>query len=385
MADVYANAYLILAAGHAAGHSVGLFSTRTPRPSCRVDLPGYAEDVYVQSLHNRDECDQDARAFLDEPLSERGWAFQERILAQRVLHYNSRQLYYECEAGVVGEDGCYTKGRENSLAWLQNSSKHKRRPGMTDHSQWCSLIQDYSRRKLTHVTDMLPTVGGLAEMFQKRLQAHYIAGVWSDKLIEGLMWSSLRTLAREIHEPQGQYTAPSWSWASHQGPVTMYSGDGRTNVAEVLDCKVDLKSEANPFGEVINGYLRLRAPMVSLSPAYDIIGNKDFDNADRAEKCGLGRWRWVRIPSVGSEEHRAYLDYDEYSELKTWNTLEMYFMILSKDMPKTWRPGYDGLIVIKAPGLITSQMKRIGWLGIRENEGQQICQDHANWHTITLV
>ena len=40
-----------------------------------------------------------------EPLSTRGWTLQERLLAPRVLHYASDQMYWECREGIIAEDG----------------------------------------------------------------------------------------------------------------------------------------------------------------------------------------------------------------------------------------------------------------------------------------
>lgn len=391
MADVYANAYLVLAAGHATGHSVGLFNIRTTRPSCRVDLPGYAQDVYVQSLNIRDEFKEDSLEFSGEPLSGRAWAFQERILGQRVLHFNSRQLYYECEAGVIGEDGCLQTGRFNSLARIRTPPKDAQQNDTVHPRLWSSLVSGYSSRKLTHVTDKLPAMAGLAELFGKTIQADYLAGVWSDRLIDDIAWSNFKHDKPQLRD---QYIAPSWSWASCQGSVLLRNWGKRTNVAKVLDWKVDLKSEANPFGEVLNGYLRLRAPMVPLNSAEEIVNKTDLDEASELERCGLQMTRWVRTPYVGSGKksyYKAALDYDEYLEPSIWNALEMKLMLLSNvedDTPYTsdsQKYFYNGFIVIKAPGLDSGQMRRIGWLNINVSEAQQICQDQDNWHTVILV
>jgi hypothetical protein len=40
-----------------------------------------------------------------EPLSSRAWTLQERLLAPRVLHYASDQMYWECREGIIAEDG----------------------------------------------------------------------------------------------------------------------------------------------------------------------------------------------------------------------------------------------------------------------------------------
>lgn len=52
-----------------------------------------------------------AGEFESEPLSGRALALQERVLAKRDLHYNIRQMYFECNEGISGEDGCHFEDR----------------------------------------------------------------------------------------------------------------------------------------------------------------------------------------------------------------------------------------------------------------------------------
>src|SRR4051812_36574842 len=49
------------------------------------------------------------------PLLDRGWCFQERILAPRMLHFANRELVYHCR-----------EGRECECGWIQFVSKPSR-------------------------------------------------------------------------------------------------------------------------------------------------------------------------------------------------------------------------------------------------------------------
>jgi hypothetical protein len=78
---------------------------------------------------------------------------------------------------------------------------------------WMRLVQAFSRRDLSHVSDRLPAVLGIATEFQRKIKHVYIAGLWRSDLVRSLPWHM-----RNISEPD--YTrAPSWSWAYVNGLV----------------------------------------------------------------------------------------------------------------------------------------------------------------------
>lgn len=90
------------------------------------------------------------------------------------------------------------------------------------HHLWYILIQDYSLRYLTKATDRLPALSGLANHFPEArgVNAQYVAGIWTDDLNNGLCWR--RTLTAGIDPlvaDAEDYVAPSFSWASSQGPI----------------------------------------------------------------------------------------------------------------------------------------------------------------------
>lgn len=50
-----------------------------------------------------------------EPLSSRGWTLQERLLSPRILHYGTNQMYWECRECLLAEDGAYFKPNYGKL------------------------------------------------------------------------------------------------------------------------------------------------------------------------------------------------------------------------------------------------------------------------------
>lgn len=58
-----------------------------------------------------------------EPLAERGWAFQERVLARRVLHFASDQTCFECLEGTVYEEGLRLPDRYYSVCHVKSQEE----------------------------------------------------------------------------------------------------------------------------------------------------------------------------------------------------------------------------------------------------------------------
>ena len=68
------------------------------------------------------------------------------------------------------------------------------------------------------MSDRLLAVPTLAQKFQLKLDERYLAGLWENDLICGLSWASDTMKCDEYHRDMSD-RAPSWSWASVEGPV----------------------------------------------------------------------------------------------------------------------------------------------------------------------
>jgi hypothetical protein len=54
----------------------------------------------------------------DEPLSQRAWTLQERLLSSRTLHYGAQKMYWECQTYVLAEDGAFLRKKFPSMKVL---------------------------------------------------------------------------------------------------------------------------------------------------------------------------------------------------------------------------------------------------------------------------
>ena len=293
MHDVYNHAYCNIAATAASDPTVGLFFERpnVPPPTrITVRWNGDHDDLRWKDFHGAYTI-IDANVWASQvtlsPLMQRAWVFQERILAPRVLHFAADQLFWEC--GTLQASENYPNGLPElsqtvldrdfrpdtrSLVWTLAPRAH---PGFTDitrppprwlddrvahyyghHGMWNTMVEDYMRCKLTKEEDKLVAIGGVAQFWQEMItKPDYRAGIWMRELPGALLWhceprpDSMYTSFR----PK-TYRAPSFCWASFEGPILFREGASNNSVCEVLDLHIENVTN-NIFGQVKSGFLRV--------------------------------------------------------------------------------------------------------------------------------
>ncbi|KAK7523485.1 heterokaryon incompatibility protein-domain-containing protein [Phyllosticta citriasiana] len=386
MKEIYSNAHLVIAANHANDKSVGCFHDRTHRPTSIVEHPGLGH-VYAQMLFPAQERPWSLGDEL-EPLSQRGWALQERLLSRRTIHYNARQMCFECDHGIVGEDGSGSKSRYCDLRNPEPSSP------LSDFFLWNSIVRAFGRRKLSEETDRLPAMSGLASKFQARFRAQYVAGLWSHELIRGLAWQSLQGA-----KAPSQYTGPSWSWAGFDGCAAgITSQNDNVAVARVVDWHVELKEDANPFGEVKDACLLLHGPVVKLTQS------KTKRTEDEIELESVGRTPYPRYCtkfSIEDEGSMVRLDYKTDLESRVWLDWEMHVVLLQgellhheeqsarQDLTDSKKASSitlgTGLVIGKKNGGDGEQYQRVGWMFLEGREATSLRDDEKSWRTVKLI
>ncbi|KAI7783421.1 hypothetical protein LA080_011982 [Diaporthe eres] len=401
MVDVYSNAHVVIAANRSDDCNGGIFHSRMARPETTFKLPGGADHVQAMLLFQSDQrVAFTATEFLGEPLTRRGWALQERVLAKRVIHYNTRQVYFECDQGIFAEDGSHKKERycrlndrlAPSLEIPTGNSSASLPDYEADLRIWDALVWGYGRRKLSKPTDRLPAISGLARLFHKRFGGQYVAGIWSKAMMEGLAWQGL---GERAPASQDQYIGPSWSWASYAGIGAMGPNPGWVDIADILDWHVDLKHEANPFGEVEDAWVRIRGPAIQLRHS-TLESNEHEARLGRAEMRPLPR---VCTPYSESENGTIMkTDHADVTTTSEWKEWPIEVLLLGgykeergqesdsadDDADKAMSSLY-GLVIRGAGDKQTGKMQRIGWMFLDGKEGSKIREDEKNWKTVTLV
>ncbi|KAI1146671.1 HET-domain-containing protein [Nemania diffusa] len=391
MCDVYSNAYLVIAANHARNSSQGVFHDRPTRPSVVLDHPALGRGVHAHLIFNRDQHDWDRRGFSEEPLSNRGWALQERLLARHILHYNTHQIYFECDQGVFGEDGSFQDARHCSLDPILSKSSTSTSTSRGKFNLWHRVVGLFGDRKLTKTSDKFPAISGLGALFGRRYQEEYIAGVWKTDMTAGLAWQGLGESKPQAATPD-EYIGPSWSWASYGGMASRQSTPW-TDAAEVIEWHVELKNEVNPFGEVDHAWLRIRAPIVRLVLPEE-VSKEDEEYEKKRKLAGQPPRPQLRTRYTDkSESYITKFDYDDLAWSEEWKDLDLEIMLLGRyedskkgeDIEEDEEGTYYGLIVTNADFGHEKAMKRVGWMHISSKEAKQIKLDKENWRTVILV
>lgn len=322
---IYGQSAFMLAAsaGQDAGH--GIFHDR--QILCSPAL-GTAKDRYFRQRVLRWMTDIE-----ESPLAVRGWEVMERMLAPRIVHFTKRQMIWECASGcqfeaarIVGDQGqgpvanAYDKSVIHKYVHgalqrhLEDASKNK----ATGWESWFRSVSASSRGSINNddddddamkgkaarleswflsvsafswgsfdtPSDKFPAMAVVASAINDGTMGDYLAGVWSNHIVSGLLWGRMFRLLT----PTPEYRAPSWSWASVDGPVGVTSRTWSKGL--VLGCAPDpswnnkyqpklvshhmvLADPSNPYGRVLEGsHILLEASCIGFQKLTKALGNQ---------------------------------------------------------------------------------------------------------------
>ncbi|KAE9379935.1 HET-domain-containing protein [Stipitochalara longipes BDJ] len=263
MNQVYQFSYCNIAAAAASNSSEGCFFKRSPIAiePLMLELDGDIPDLSPGHYFLR--CTETWRQDLfNAPLSKRGWVVQERMLAQRVLYFTQRQIYFECRKSTLSEMNSFIPrsvsfflARETFLEFDRKDKNIQRHA-----NSWQIIVEYYAACALTREEDKLVAIAGVAKEVQRLTGWKYLAGIWEQNLIFDLLWFSIGGYNR-FHEAN-PFLAPSWSWASARGQVTFtyYYLHGITIkdaiFIQIVEVYVSTKG-GDETGQVTDGFLKV--------------------------------------------------------------------------------------------------------------------------------
>ncbi|CZR56613.1 uncharacterized protein PAC_06502 [Phialocephala subalpina] len=268
MANIFENSFLTLAASTAADDSGLFFQKMDVESSKAVELTGSTADgrpycIYARRPihHYLDDDILGSHVTSNWPLITRAWVFQERLLAPRVLHFG-KELVWECREASY----CECLGASHRLKISHTASLLSSSSDSALHDHWRSLVMEFTWLRLTHENDRLPALSGAAKKFQMQLGSRYLAGLWDDNILEGLLWYAAPERGQEeqryyTHRPS-EWRSPSWSWASVEGPIQYVSntkawtsGIEYNAVVIAAEC---IPASADPTGAILKGHLVMK-------------------------------------------------------------------------------------------------------------------------------
>jgi hypothetical protein len=271
MGDVYKGALCNVAATASSDGEGGLFRPRDPR---------YLKPCLISTeFSDQSNSNYWLESFLIphdtfQPLFDRGWVIQERVLAPRTLHFGSEYLLWECRHHRKSE--IYPLGVPRRIRSLSNLAlgPSQRRSKSEARLYWEEIIREYSECQLTKDGDKLVAMSAIAkEISMLGGWGEYLAGLWGSDILSDLLWVSTHDhkKAKEgLNWPcrPGVYRAPSWSWASIDGPInwpkfpqepSKPTDDGYMFVT-FLSATID-HATSDLYGEVRSAELRLAGPL----------------------------------------------------------------------------------------------------------------------------
>jgi hypothetical protein len=260
MQQVYIDASLTIAARLARSVNEGIFSKRVSaiepiQVTWSSSSLGASNVLYIADLRPWRKWPPNRL-----PLYERRWTLQEDVLSRRVLLYEGDRMSWKCmrERDYKGGGG---KGpsspfkdhvhdllrtqpatptpisrhgypfqlRELRFRWLP-AAPPPLSTRIAFHDNWEDLLEAYSLCHLTHISDALPALSGLALVFGNSTGDKYCAGLWKSNLLHSLLWHRFSRDSdnllgfpdnhigrKTILKSPETYLAPSWSWASILG------------------------------------------------------------------------------------------------------------------------------------------------------------------------
>ncbi|KAI0325117.1 hypothetical protein GY45DRAFT_288558 [Cubamyces sp. BRFM 1775] len=296
MRDVYRYAYVTIDAARTAKASEGFLQDCRPLdPAVTLPFIGFLPVKGEPRVTSGNPEMRIGTIYLDVPRSDtmtgveptssggsetgrRGWCLQESMLSTRSLVFSSETLQLRCQALTQNIGGAGHLGQSDPPR-LPDVILRPRRPierGSDEwkkiHRTWHRIVEDYSRRLLSYSADKLLACAAIAEMFAPALGPDYLAGLWRTTLLSDLLWRRDKGHSMTSNQPpQKDARAPSWSWASFDGPVQFlpYS-ETAVAMVEVVECSTAPQDKSLPLGPVqAGGTLVLRARLVPSLPYYD--------------------------------------------------------------------------------------------------------------------
>jgi hypothetical protein len=218
-------------------------------------------------------------ALVVEPLSERGWCLQERLLSTRVLEYRRNQVRFLCpftgdhdESKNSKSDG-WTRDWPSSVGDISfprgpNSQTPATLLGWdiknTDEFRklWYSIVEAYTNRTLAFTADRSLAISGIAQrianMNKDRPIDSYAAGHWLSECPQDLLWywrcPDWATNRKHMRR------RPTWAWVSVDTEVQFPQKfeEYTQRAAQLIDQRVKLRDSSAPFGDVEQATLTIK-------------------------------------------------------------------------------------------------------------------------------
>ena len=274
MRRIYSNAYCTISAANISKVTESFLEARPTHSNHVFPLPYACPNGAIgtmmigETLKLRDSIGVSRMQFYDpysDPINQRAWTLEEKLLSPRILSYASNCLRWLCDSAEWSDGGDPDARIDTQAERLPHRMQVSGQVAAKQickeelqvlYERWRYILEDYTNRYLTNPRDKLRAISGVADYFHRLTSDQYLAGLWKPDLMNELVW-----FRAKAPRPRPPNKTPSWSWASVNGPVYFLGLYERREFFnfEVLGCNVIPLSELAPFGEVAErGTLRVR-------------------------------------------------------------------------------------------------------------------------------
>jgi hypothetical protein len=192
-------------------------------------------------------------------------------MARRIVYFTGNELLWECtnarRCKCLRSDLDTDRDDQHHGVLLRGVTRAQRPEFIYD--EWWKILKEFTARNITHESDPLPALSGLAKFFQSYKTGEYLAGFWKEDILRSLLWS--RAYHVIFKRSEGQ-RAPTWSPFSlvavekkpiinlvHDIPINLLTGSGDI-VARLVDVETVLFG-TDPTGHVKKCALTLAGRM----------------------------------------------------------------------------------------------------------------------------
>ncbi|KAI1215161.1 HET-domain-containing protein [Annulohypoxylon truncatum] len=240
------------------------------------------------------------------PLLRRAWAYQERLLSPRYLHFTLGEVVWECNELMACQccmEQCYENrhflGPPTKLLYTE---RIKSVDICKLKANWSFVVSNYVHQALSFEKDRLRAIAGIVSTFcsvelssnpGRSVMGRYIEGLWEDTICENLCWCVLPQANhfKPRRADWRKWKAPTWSWASIQDPSCtvsdIYSACTDTGkLAKVLEVEYITHPRACQE-QVQYNCIRLELAITEMT----LIENQQSDFTPTRYFKGFGRWK----------------------------------------------------------------------------------------------
>ncbi|KAH7386946.1 heterokaryon incompatibility protein-domain-containing protein [Phaeosphaeria sp. MPI-PUGE-AT-0046c] len=334
MHKVYSHSHCNISASVSVDGSQGLSRKRDPaklyRPRVSLNMDGFDTDVDGEYLNHElsDNWLWENRV-TGNHLNKRGWVFQERLLAPRILHFSHDQVFWECretracevypgghhslrraDCPIAKFKSYFRGGTLTELSTSHSATDLEPYNKEDYHNLWRRMVESYSSTQLTNPLDKLVALSGVAKVVSTFLGATYVAGMWRETLAEDLCWSNpVHVTTETTWSYSSLYRAPTWSWASTDYSVVFLRAQDTRFTLDVKDVCVQYGTN-DTTGLVAGGWIDVAGPLgpitLSLKKGQDNLPGHVLWRIDIDKTCTEPQPDFIVMLNVRTSDSRRF-------------------------------------------------------------------------------